>query len=883
MDKTLIYNLQRENSPKVSKVGREASLFFEGYIRAFRVAHEITDNTCHFHNELSKNRHAQQVELYNYPNNIVLFSAPRGGGKTSAMLTFSETLHARRIDASNGMPPSDDLQDFNDYLQQQNFIVLPPIDPSILDDNHDILSVILSNLYNWASDYWKNNRNDVEDALEKRQDLVQKMDSCYHGIKSLINGQRKDEDWTLEGLRALGQAATLRKLFYEVIISALKLSDNRIDVTHFVIQVDDADMNFTRIYRTLEYIKDYLIIPNVIVLLAADVRMVSYLVRRQFAGELSKNSTTEMKEIDNRFIDRLTQQYIMKFLPPGHQIHLMEISRHLQLHWNDLYLELGDSVSHVSKDTKHHFEKYLLRQIFLKTGLYFRVREDSHHYILPSSQRGIINLVALLNRMKDIPHLSRLYKDPSDLGEMLAMREDTYYYYPNLDEIDYDRQLQNWADNMDTFSQYFMNEWLQTNLTPQQQNYIRDLSTIRRQAKNAYVIRTICNRSADTNMSYVNMRTHLHELRHSKGETQLEFAVNTYYSIYSQQLVLSKLISQYDRLKKADSAGMVKFLELWDLYGSEFFSPIKSVHESDKCIQIFYHARSLTFPLKWEYEYALDDDKTSKHAWLRLFLTSLFTTHFKDRPRYTEKNKYQVSMNILSPFLNSLYMDGPNDIAPSVANITNKAIDDMSMSPVSQTLKSLQDASLRLIINHDCVLLVESLFRQGSNNSITENLGDNTDDAQKVNVLSHIYEFIKWGTNGEDRLPELLHATRELKVDEAETRNIIADDEGYDDPESLGELNGESVQVYNPMSAWLYRLPFLTLPQEDKTGDGSESSAEQVWSRLTKGFAVRFDHDGYKEAASPDHGKPNEAKGSQEAVATGATNPECTREEPKSE
>ena len=87
----------------------------------------------------------KQERLFRYSSNIIAFSGQRGGGKTSTMLSFSKIM--QRIGEERKWDYDQELQSAWKELQNVSFIVLSPLEPSVLEGQQSILSVVLSRLY----------------------------------------------------------------------------------------------------------------------------------------------------------------------------------------------------------------------------------------------------------------------------------------------------------------------------------------------------------------------------------------------------------------------------------------------------------------------------------------------------------------------------------------------------------------------------------------------------------------------------------------------------------------------------------------------------------------------------------------------------------------
>lgn len=123
-------------------------------------------------NDKTSGQEPDIMDLYGYPNNIIAFCAGRGQGKTSAMLSFTKALEKHNTGNLYGAHQE---RRYKDEAEEEGvsrkgeesetkhrvrlpddveFIVLHPIDPTILEDNNYVMEVILSELFSLTEERW---------------------------------------------------------------------------------------------------------------------------------------------------------------------------------------------------------------------------------------------------------------------------------------------------------------------------------------------------------------------------------------------------------------------------------------------------------------------------------------------------------------------------------------------------------------------------------------------------------------------------------------------------------------------------------------------------------------------------------------------------------
>ena len=159
---------------------------------------------------------AENHFLNEYENNIIAFCGERGEGKSSAMLTFINSLYEDYWEDEEGEEEVEDNSNdnkkentdkepkrynlFKNYrnLDKKHFAEPIIVDPSQFDEVHNILDIILAKLYrNFSKKYNENNRCADEYIINELQDQFQKV----YRVVSMINNQAKmlDDEFDYEG------------------------------------------------------------------------------------------------------------------------------------------------------------------------------------------------------------------------------------------------------------------------------------------------------------------------------------------------------------------------------------------------------------------------------------------------------------------------------------------------------------------------------------------------------------------------------------------------------------------------------------------------------------------------------------------------------------
>lgn len=423
---------------------------------AYRQALDALDGVVKTAKAFRNNQADEEYPLYGYSNNIVAFSGDRGQGKTSTMLSFS------------GIVSSDfeSCEERDKRFSNCVFSVLPPIDPTILEKNQSFLALVLSRMYSYAQREWQRavNRgwegnNQVSEC--NKNELLTLFQKCLSGINA-TRQTKGNYAQNLSDIEDMSDSAILKKNLYRLTDQLLKFCNSCHDANMFlVIQLDDTDFQVDKGYEILEDIRRYLSIPNVIILMATDTEMLRYVVTQHFLGEFDtslKNGDTSVGQFT-----QMGRKYLDKLIPPSHVIYLphldeviLQKDKYLSLEYMEESEETGKDIDLLrppkytgqSAGKDFSFQALVLRYIYLKTGLVFAESEQRLHSFIPTTLRGLNQLLGLLSAMDDIPSVTE--EDLQSEGSFRnALRE----------KADTSEQ------NLQVFENYFINDWVNGKLT----------------------------------------------------------------------------------------------------------------------------------------------------------------------------------------------------------------------------------------------------------------------------------------------------------------------------------------------------------------------------------------------------------------------------------
>ncbi len=294
----------------------EDDLFFDEYKKAAEMLSEIVRYN-------KKNDNRLKLE---YENNMIAFCGERGEGKSSVMLSFVKAMRSYANTKKS-------QKVFEDFKEIGNIHFSEPIiiDPSLFDETHGILDVILAEIYNEFDSKRKNSQVDKADEYTKMLAQFQKV----YKYVLLINNQKKtlDDEYDYEGdigrLVRLGDSTNLKRELSALIDMYLEFrmcEKNAGDKNKLVIAIDDLDLCSDKVYQMTEEIRKYLILPNVIIVMALRIGQLEDCIceknARDYTVSIDRfNDNNRLK--NDIFI--MSEKYVNKLIPKARRIYLSRI------------------------------------------------------------------------------------------------------------------------------------------------------------------------------------------------------------------------------------------------------------------------------------------------------------------------------------------------------------------------------------------------------------------------------------------------------------------------------------------------------------------------------------------------------------------------------
>lgn len=349
----------------------DKSLFREQYKQAFA----LIDNIWGFQSSY-KEQSGKKIHL---GSNLISFCGDRGQGKTSCLTTMAKILEEKDVFEKAKVL----FEDVNNYSRLSGtFLVLDMIDPSFFDPRHNLIDLLLGQMYSrLMSDCEINNQN-YEELVGKRSKVLQAFAEVKRCLKTVNWHSDTDVYDELEETDNLAAAVKLREKLDNLFDHYLRYYNKK----KLLICIDDLDLNMKCGYRMAEEIRNYLSLSNHCVLFVAlKVEQMEDVVFSEFNNTFIGIADEELRDMAERYVTKLIPLSQRVLMPTGEVV----LEQKIQLWANDAKVSEYATV-----------KEAVVRMIYEKTRYIF-VNSPMVSPIVPSNLRELRYLVGLLWDMKD--------------------------------------------------------------------------------------------------------------------------------------------------------------------------------------------------------------------------------------------------------------------------------------------------------------------------------------------------------------------------------------------------------------------------------------------------------------------------------------------------
>ena len=219
--KKTIFYVGEETKPVVENLERFKDSIFSYHI----------DKSIHLIDEHLSVVSKEANDAQDFVNNIIAFVGERGAGKTSCMCSVISIL--KELQSKNAYNSFDNLK----TLPHKRIHALKTIDPSFFDTVHNILEIIIGEMYNrTSSDLGTSITVDKENEARK---LLKSFQAIKRNMLYVDKNIRFERDEELEELSLLAAGVDLRTGIQKLIADYLSFCNSDV----LLISIDDIDLN----------------------------------------------------------------------------------------------------------------------------------------------------------------------------------------------------------------------------------------------------------------------------------------------------------------------------------------------------------------------------------------------------------------------------------------------------------------------------------------------------------------------------------------------------------------------------------------------------------------------------------------------------------------
>lgn len=732
-----------------SDITDEEEFLYPAFKQALDSLGKIIDNAERFDT-------TSEIELYGYSQNIITFSGVRGMGKTSAMVSFSQAMEAGRLP---------------DGFKSCRFVVLPPVDPTIMEQHQNIVKLLLSRMYKLAENTWRKaertHYRNVTDA--KKNDLLLLFNECLSSLDAIKNTDTSSAN-NLSAISRISDSSILKQKLHNLVSELLaftKQNDSRNDF--LVIQLDDTDTSTSNCYEILEDLRKFLSIPNVIILMATDMKLLRTVILQHYVDEFASSRKEETISIAQ--LEKMESKYIDKIIPPTNAVHLPKLDECV-VNYSDVlklsYVDSSKAGNLLFDGQNDNTEQYLsaqeliLRYIYRKTGIVFVASSTHYHNIIPTTLRGLSQFLAVLSSMEDIPPVA-------DFDDQQKFRASLQNYIKVAEQ------------NVNRFEKYFLNEWAEAKLTQKQAGLIANIANsdpksrfrnIAEYVRSLYKSSTMDYESEEKNddrkllnnikdySSFINFLNSCENNYNQSTDVYFFFAIKTCLTILYHKTALFRMRRTVENSNEKKPI-IFDFSPDKTLFPDVFIIPNDNEDEVNGKI-IFYNVKDSDIMPDGEKE-------------LRPIFHNLFRKH------YDCKGKSETCFALMNML--SLMLALGDDKLEGIINEPNqKSFFDVQMSALT--------ISINLDLHHEIFNALKTLSRKGSRQALLEtyfllceilddhlgrvNRGNPNAPAMLNTSLIYLKKCIE---EGPEKLDELVHAlsliSKKLDKDKLEQKKTL--------------------------------------------------------------------------------------------------------------
>lgn len=369
---------------------------------------------------------------------IITFCGDRGEGKTSCMSTVIDILKYPDNKNESGIR-FEDIEELS--ADCQHLIRLSKIhitntrmiDPSFFDDHHNVLEIVIGQLY---SEYLT-----VKDKYQYRAELETAFQNVKQSLRQIGRSQGQSSNYSdLYDLNDLAVTIELKNKIAELIKIYLQYIEKDI----LIIPIDDIDLSLDHTYEMCEQIRKYLCVPKCVVMMCAKIQLLRELIAKEFSTKFSFEPPyfIRIKDEDkeNPIMDEaqdMAKKYLDKLIPASSRVNMPKA-----YDFGDVEIEIKKGDQSLLPPTP--LKDCILELIFNRTRYLFYNPIGGISPIMPNNLRELFNLIGLLASMEPIGDAS--------YGNVLKMNKSLFKgYFFSVWKDRFDSLTQESLDNLLNF------------------------------------------------------------------------------------------------------------------------------------------------------------------------------------------------------------------------------------------------------------------------------------------------------------------------------------------------------------------------------------------------------------------------------------------------
>lgn len=361
----------------------KTSFFKNVYKQAAENVKEIIDatKTDRIYEEL---REYSEPEEYTEPiSSLIAFDGKRGSGKTSAMLSFCDFLRNFNYydyDESKDKGVCDDLLKMSGKV---SFTVLGCIDATLVSDSEELMGAILGKMLTAIEERERSNAEMLHTSNIDVRRLKTRLGEIYCSLKA--QDIVRDDTSPGDVLEQLSRSWNQQRAFLGSVQKFNKYMSEKEGgkrQNYLVIPIDDVDMNLQNCYKLLEAVRKYMMVPNVIVLLAADDEQLETICVKAYHDGIGGEGGSGSSALPQK----LALEYLEKLIPAGRRIYMPDLYREENLYRKQVLIMQDDNSGQTVKDA-------ILLNVWKYVGIILNKDDENSHWLQPHSLRKLSNYV----------------------------------------------------------------------------------------------------------------------------------------------------------------------------------------------------------------------------------------------------------------------------------------------------------------------------------------------------------------------------------------------------------------------------------------------------------------------------------------------------------